>query len=268
MKKLLLQLFSLLVLCAAIWFALSRIDFIDLFKINDKSRQLEEKLGDFYLDMITETNQEIVDEDAIRFVTEIKNRICASNKIDSTRLKVHLVMTEDVNAFALPDHHLVINSGLIYFCKNAEELAGVMSHEIAHIEKNHIMQKLAKEVGFTALSLMLTSGTGPEGGGAEGIRVLSSYAYDRQMEEQADETGVKYLQKSKINPAPLADFMYRLSVEESDIQKKLTILSTHPNTSGRAEKILSLITGEPTDYTPICTNNDWAEFREQVGASY
>jgi predicted Zn-dependent protease len=264
MKKIILQFCFLSLLFAGIWLLLAQIDYIRIFQVKEKASQLEKALGDFYMDIITQTDGEIKEKQIIEPIRQIKDRICTDNDIDSESIQIHVVQSREVNAFALPGRRIVINSELILFCKNAEEIAGVLSHEIAHIMKNHIMMKLSKEIGFSALSTMLNSGSG----GAESLRILTSTAYDRQMENQADETGVEYMQKSKINPAYLADFMYRLSSEESVLQKKMTIISTHPETEERAKKILDLQQKKRMEYIPVLSDSIWRQLQEDVQSIY
>jgi predicted Zn-dependent protease len=260
MKKVVIQSCSFCLLFLIIWFSLAQIDYLHIFQIKEKASQLEKALGDFYMEIITQTNKEIGDNEITEPIKNIKDRICTDNDIDVESIQIHVVESSEVNAFALPGRHIVINSELIVFCRNPEEIAGVLSHEIAHIQQNHIMMKLSKEIGFSALSAMLNSGAG----GAESLRILTSTAYDRRMEDQADEVGVSYLQKSKIDPAPLADFMYRLSVEESDLQKKLTIISTHPDTEARAKKILDLQQEKTLEYIPVLSDSEWSQLQEKV----
>jgi predicted Zn-dependent protease len=129
---------------------------------------------------------------------------------------------------------------------------------MVHIQKNHIMKKLGKEIGFSALATMLNSGAG----GAETLKLLTSTAYDRKMEAEADETGVEYLQAAKISPAGLADFLYRLSVEEAGWQKHLTIVSTHPETEQRAQSVLDLMQRKNIKYTPALPDSEWLNLQE------
>ncbi|MDR0686353.1 MAG: M48 family metalloprotease, partial [Dysgonamonadaceae bacterium] len=218
-----------------IWMGLSRIDFVDIYKIKDVPSKMEKELGKYVMELISNENKEITDKETTYILNNIKERICTDNGINPQKITVHLVKNGEINAYALPDGHLTVNTELILYCKKPEELAGVMAHEIAHIEKKHVMSKLGKEIGFAALSAMLNSGAG----GMEGLKILTSTAYDRKMEEQADKTGVEYLQKSRIDPKPFADLMYRLSTEESDIMKKLTIISTHPGSEDRAKRIIN-----------------------------
>ena len=86
----------------------------------------------------------------------------------------------------MPGRHLIIYTRLIQDCKNANELTGVMAHEIAHMEHAHVMKKMIKESGLT---LLLSIAGGNVGGEVvKGIlRKISSTAYDRSLESDADE---------------------------------------------------------------------------------
>ncbi|MDR1526819.1 MAG: M48 family metallopeptidase [Dysgonamonadaceae bacterium] len=260
MKKIVVQLAYLVVPFLVIWLALNQIDFVRIFKIQEASSKLEKALGKFYMNIITAENTEITEEELTDILHEIKKRICTSNGINSQKINIHLVKSGEVNAFALPDGHLVVNSELILYCENPEELAGVMAHEIAHIEKKHILSKLGKEIGFSTLSAMLSSGLG----NMESLKILTSTAYDRNMEEQADKIGVEYLQKSRIDPKPLAVFMYRLSADESDILKQLTIISTHPGSENRAQKIRNWANDPIIEYDPVATDEDWSTLQDRI----
>jgi predicted Zn-dependent protease len=260
MRKIGIQSLAFVLVFLCVWLGLSRIDWVNLFKVEKKASQLEKTLGDFYINMIRSTNEEITDTILVNPLQEIKKRICEPNGIDPESIKLHLMRSSEVNAFALPDHHIVALSDLILYCKTPEELAGVMAHEIAHIEKNHIMKKLGKEIGFSALTTMLNSGAG----GAEALKILTSTAYDRKMESEADETGVYYMQESKIDPAGIADFMYRLSTEENSWVKKLTIINTHPDTEARAQTILDLMHKKTVEYEPVLPDSVWKQLREKI----
>lgn len=132
-----------------------------------------------------------------------------------------------------------------------------MAHEIAHMEKNHIIKKLGKEIGLSTLLAIASSGTIS----IEAIRLLTSSAYDRSMEMEADSFAVEYLMKSGINPAPMADMMFRLSLEESTLVKNLTLISTHPNSEDRAESILKRAEKEAKEYEPLCLDIEWKDFQ-------
>jgi predicted Zn-dependent protease len=73
---------------------------------------------------------------------------------------------------------------------------------------------------------------------------LSSSAYDRKLETEADLTAVGYLEKAGINPEPFANFLYRLSDETKNLPSQIYWISSHPESKERAEKIMGLIKGK------------------------
>ncbi|MCD7930869.1 MAG: M48 family metallopeptidase [Tannerellaceae bacterium] len=250
--------FSLLILAfLCIWYSLSQIKWVEIFQIEKNASKLERELGDYYMNSLKLYGEVIEEGEMIDTLEEIKERICSGNNINPEKIKLHIVKTSEVNAFAAPDNNLVIFTGLIDYCRSYEELAGVMAHEIAHMEKNHIMKKLGKEIGLSTLLPIASSGTIS----IEAIRFLTSSAYDRSMEKEADSFAVKYLINSDINPAPMADMMYRLSLEESTLIKNLTLISTHPNSEDRAESILKQAEKETQEYNPLCLDIEWEKFQ-------
>ena len=208
--------------------------------------------------MYNNTEKTITNPEIINPVDSIITRICTSNGIDKNKIKLHIIESTDVNAFALPDNHLVILSGLILQCENEAELSGIISHEIAHMELNHVMKKLVKELG---MSVIISMSSGKGGGDLikKSLKLLSSTAFDRKLEKEADIKAVDYLFKAKINPDSFANFMYKLSEKEPTIQKQMSWISTHPNSKERAEYIKSYSKNKPRIFTPILNKDSWSQ---------
>ena len=251
MDKFLTQLTISLVIFGAAVFGLSQLPWTKWLKVKDAKETLEQSLGELCLKTISGENSRVKDSTLIILLEKIKDKICIENNIDSEAIKLHFVKSSEINAFALPDNHLVIYTGIVDYCKNAEELAGVMAHEIAHIHKEHVMKRLSREIGFATLATLAGSSTG-----AEVLRTITSTAYSRSMETEADEHAIIYLQNSGINPTGLPDLMYRLSTEEFEYMKYLTIISTHPNSEERAKNMLAMIDLEKT-YEPVLSEEEW-----------
>ncbi|HLF14742.1 MAG TPA: M48 family metallopeptidase [Bacteroidota bacterium] len=245
------------------WFLLNRVDFMDAFDIEEFSRENERKLGDLIVETITSGHPEL-EADSVRGMTsEILSRLCSANDIADTTIRLTIISNGDVNAFALPDRRLVVHSGLIAYCKTPEELAGVIGHELAHIEHRDVMQKLVKEVG---LSMLMTIAGGGSGGEIlkQTARTLSSTAFDREQESEADTAAVRYMAAAGIDPEHLANFLYRLSQEKRDVPKSLAWLSTHPNSSDRAAEIVKLKSAARFTVEPIADSLAWASYRRIV----
>ncbi len=264
MTKALIHFSVLAVLFFGAWFLLGNIDFVDLFHIEQLTRENEHKLGEFVLDAVRRGNDELESDTVQTCLDSIKNRLCVANGIADSSISIHILIKDDVNAFALPDRHLVVYTGLIRYCNSPEELAGVLAHEIAHMEHKHVMKKLVKEVGLA----MLTTIAGGESTGEFGRQVaklLSSSAFDREQESEADRSAVSMMAKAGIDPENLANFLFRLSQEKKNIPKNFELLSTHPNSQDRSAEILKLMKKETVRPRPVVDRDVWVSVRRVVG---
>lgn len=243
MKKILIELVISVALILAVWLGLSQVDWMKLFNIEQVTQNTEEKIGDLFWKMLKSSETEISSDSIVAPVDSMLTRICTANTIDREKVKLHLLRKDEINAFALPNSHLVIYSGLIAACKNEAELYGVIGHELAHMEKNHVMNKLIKEIGLSVL-ISMTTGNGNAEMIKEAIKHLSSTAYDRSLETEADLSAADYLIKAGINPEPFANFLYRLADETNHLPSQIYWISTHPESKERAEKIIEQIKGK------------------------
>ena len=102
----------------------------------------------------------------------------------------------------------------------------------------------------------------------EAAKMLSSTAFDREQESEADRSAVQYLAKAGIDPEELATFLFRLSGEKFDIPKRFELLSTHPNSSDRAAEIEKLRKNEEIHPRPIVTRGEWnlVQLESEAGA--
>ena len=243
---------------AAVWFGFSQLDFMKFFQVRERTTNLENKLGDMIWSEISHTEDVITNDTIVKTLDSLINPLCEANGIERDSLKVHIIIKDEINAFALPNGHLVVYTGLIEDCKRQEALQGVLGHEIAHIEKNHVMKKLSKELGYTVL-------IGAKGGrvARDIIKTLTSSAYDRALEKEADITSVDYMIKAKIDPKPMADFMYQMAMD-SDVNRALYWISDHPESEARAKYILEYIKGKKLKSKQTLSDKDWKAFQEQV----
>jgi len=263
MKKIIIQGAITILLFFGTWYALKQIDWVKVLKVEKVTDKTEQKLGDLFWEMFKKTEVENKNVHVVSAIDSIINHICKSNKIDRETIKVHVLNKDEVNAFALPNGHLIIYSGLILNSDNQEELTGVICHEIAHIELNHVMKKLVKEIGLSVLISMTTGN-----GGAEIIKetakMLSSSAFDRNLEKEADIKAVDYLTTAKVNPESFANFLYKLSDKENEATKYLTWISTHPDSRERAKYIIEYSKNKLTDYKPILSIKTWEKMKVKL----
>lgn len=263
MKKVIIQGVSLIALFFASWFALTQVDWVTVFKVQRITDKTEEKLGELFWEIFQKTEKENKNPLVVSSVDSLVTKICSANTIERGLIKVHVLNKDDINAFALPNGHLIIYSGLIINSDNQEELSGVICHEMAHIQLNHVMKKLVKEIGLSVL-ISMTTGNGGSEVIKETAKMLSSSAFDRSLEKEADMKGVDYLIEAKINPEPFANFLYKLADKENGATKYLTWISTHPDSKERAEYIIEYSKDKKTNYETILTPETWDKLKEKL----
>jgi predicted Zn-dependent protease len=253
---------SVLVAFFGMWLLIAQIDFVTFFKIDQARNATENKIGDVIWDEIKSTEDIVVNDSITKTIDKLLQPLCKENGIERDSLKVHIIKKDEVNAFALPDNHLVVYTGLIEASKNESALIGVLGHEIAHIENNHVMKKLSKEIG---LSVLLSLTTGDSNGRIvkEVFQTLSSSAYDRSLEKEADMTSVEYMLKANVNPAPFADFLYQMSFD-NPMDGALAWISSHPEAEERAKYVLEYIKGKKLKSKSVLSEKDWNSFKEKV----
>jgi predicted Zn-dependent protease len=240
MKKLLIQSVISVSVLLAVYLTLNSIDWMTIFKVKQAIQKSEEKIGTLVWDYYLIDKVEITNDSLVVKVDSLFQQLCITNKIDQHSIQLHIVESDEINAFSLPGNQIVVNKALIDSCNDTDQLASVLAHELAHLELNHITKKLIKEFGLTIL--ITSSGSGEISGVIKEIsKLLSSTAYDRQNEKEADLQAVKYLQNASIDPNALIEFLQKIE------SKELSWISTHPNTQERITYISQAINTHSTN---------------------
>ncbi|MBX7125836.1 MAG: M48 family metallopeptidase [Cyclobacteriaceae bacterium] len=236
MTRIIEQFLVVLVLFFGMWWGLSHISFINNEKVEQFNQDSQAKLGELMMRTLRLQQHEIEHTDLNRYLDTLKQVICKSNNIPADSITIHLFKNTEVNAFALPGNHIVVHTGLLSYAHSAEEVAGVLGHEIGHLRKKHIQKKLVKEVGISMLMVLAGGNQGQEIL-KQVIHTMSSTAFDRDFEREADLFAVNAMAASGIDPEQLSNFMYRLAQDHS-LPAELIWLSTHPDSKERAAEML------------------------------
>jgi beta-barrel assembly-enhancing protease len=260
--KILLQFIALLVLFLGTYFGLSRVNWVSVFKVEKISRTSEEKLGDLLWETISSSEKTIEDPAVTQPVDSLVRMLCKANKI-KRQIKVKVLQSDELNAFALPGNYMVVYTGLIEACDHESELLGVLGHEIAHMEKRHVMKKLAKEMGLTVL---ISAGSGGKGTAVirEALKVLSSTAYDRRLEQEADRASVAYLLKAGADPEGLAFILEKIALLQASLPEYTEWLSTHPDTDSRIQQIRESLKGKQYSKNDLVEESYWKSLKTAV----
>lgn len=257
LKKAAGQFLISILLFAGIWFSLSRIDFVKNTTTETIGREAETKLGKLLIKQVDLQYRKSQNDSLQAVIDLVYRQLCDANDIDPSSIDIHVYENTTVNAFVLPDRQIVFFTGLLQHTENAEEFAGVLAHELAHIEKGHAMDRMIKEFG-TSLLLTLSGTDGNSGMIANLLRMISTSAFSREQERDADHTAITYLSNSRIDPANLANFLLRLSTMESNRTQIPGWLNTHPDSKDRAAEIIERRENSQTAHPPLYSG-DWDE---------
>ncbi len=265
MRKVALQITILAALFAGGWLALSQVPWVQMFKVQERKSNLEKELGKIVWSSLELQHQEITDTAIVAPVDSILTKICQHNDIARDKIKLHILESDEVNAFALPDGYIVVFSGLIQQADTPEEIAGVISHEVAHIQLDHLMDKLVTEIGLATLVATVSG----NGNAAQVAQMLASSAFSREAEQEADLKAVEYLTNTQVDAEALATFMYKMSKKDSDLMEYTSWLHSHPMSEERTRYILeerNRIQGKKFHPQPILSNSVWQSLKTAEGS--
>ena len=166
-----------------------------------------------------------------------------------------------MNALAAPGGYMVVFKGLLDQAESPEELAGVLAHELQHIQQRHATKMLVQHAS-TGLLLMALTGdvTGVMAYGLESARVLGQLQYSRLAEQEADREGMRLLVAARVDPAGMLAFFDELAKGEHP-RRVLRYLSTHPSPSDRIAALRALAGGGPRVPTPVLTHQQWQDLK-------
>ena len=163
-------------------------------------------------------------------------------KIGRPEIKYYFAVldSDEVNAFAAPGGYIFVTKGLLAFCKNESELAGVIAHEIAHVNQKHMYKeiKTKREVSVGENITRILSRGGSDLSSSlsstitKGMEMLLDNGLTHNDEFNADSVGVIYSMSSGYNPTSLKLFLSRL-----ELQHGLKLSKTHPPFPIRLEKL-------------------------------
>ena len=220
----------------------------------------EEKLARSFLKYIRQRYEIIEDPLIAGYVNSVGNRIVASLKDPVFDYKFHVIHVDSYNAFAIPAGYIFINRGLLIAMDSEEELAGILAHEIAHVNARHISQKIekSKKIGWATLAgmaagvLLGVAGGGEAAGaltkGSQAAGAAAELSYSRENEIQADQLGLIYLTQAGYGGKGLLKILKKMRTKQwYDTNQVPTYMRTHPAIDDRIVYIDSQLASAPRD---------------------
>jgi len=147
--------------------------------------------------------------EVLDFVKDIGHRISAHAIGTPYEYRFYVIRDSTMNAFAVPGGYICFFAGLIAQAETVDGLAGVMAHEICHVEGNHFIRGQKKmdvaniaSLAATILAAALGGGQGAAAGVtlAQAAQQTASLHYSREFEREADREGVELVQAAGFDP--------------------------------------------------------------------
>ena len=153
---------------------------------------------------------------------------------------VEVFESEDINAFAMPGGHIGVYTGILNVAENQDQLATVIGHEVAHVTRQHALNRVNREMTTQA---GVIAGSAVLGGGQAAGQLLSmgaqlglSLPYGRAQESDADVVGLKYMAAAGFNPQQSIQ-LWKNMAKKSKLGPA-PFLSTHPSGDTRIQDLI------------------------------
>ncbi len=193
----------------------------------------ESAIGRSIANQAIEQLEMVEDEEIVAYVQELGERLSKLSGRDDFEYEFYVIKDKNLNAFALPGGKIFVNAGAILHSDTEAELAGLITHELAHAVLSHGFQMVTHGNFISNMARYV-----PFGGTLANLLVLD---YSRDMEQQADVLGTRLLTSAGYSADGLRNLMVKLKEQYGEGSSFWKFMSSHPPTKERIDYIETLI---------------------------
>jgi predicted Zn-dependent protease len=211
------------------------------FNLQSPSKQEEIQLGREITGNLLGAAPLVKDAELQKYVNKVGRWI--ANQSERADLPWHfgVIESEDINAFAAPGGYVIITKGLYRKLENEAQLVGVLSHEIAHVVRNHHLKILQQSQLLDYGANILSKQLGKDdkvvqkiiGSGAE----ICSRSLDKNAEFEADRMGVTLTTRAGYEPYGLPEVLQTIGQTGKNESSVTLLFKTHPHPDDRLLKL-------------------------------
>ena len=152
-----------------------------------------------------------LDSPVSRYVDQVGQAVAlASNNPFPYKGYLFVVLdTPEINAFAAPAGFVFITTGMLKFLRNEDELAGVLGHEVAHVELNHGLRTLKEGRGWQSAGELFKLDQGMLGPVYDEMNKSMRDGYSADLEAEADTRSAEMCAKLGYNAVAFRDVLER-----------------------------------------------------------
>ena len=213
----------------------------------------ERKMGEQFVVQVSQAFRLVEDDFANSYINDLGQYLLRSLETKPFPFRFYIIQNGDLNAFAGPGGHIFFFTGLIEAMDEVDELAGVLSHEIAHVSARHLSERMEQSTMIqlaTLAGVLLGALVGGEASGAimtgsMAAGMQQQLAYSRNDERQADQLGFKYMAVAGFDPLGMIETLKKLQKGQMLATNQIpTYLLTHPGGSERMANYETMIYGD------------------------
>ena len=177
-----------------------------------------------------------------RYLADAGSRMAGKSHRPDMPYKFQAVNANYVNAYAFPGGTIAATRGILLEMDSEDELAGLLGHEIGHVNARHFAERQAQGTLVELVAAGVSAAAGAKnsayGDLAQMIGSLGGGAllahYSRDNEREADALGLEYMNKAGYNPEGMADLMDMLNSQSKTKPNALELMfATHPMSAER-----------------------------------
>ena len=176
-----------------------------------------------------------------RYVNRVGRWVASQSDRPDLKWTFGVIESNDLNAFAAPGGYVFVTRGLYMKLKDEAELAGVLGHEIAHVQQKHHLKVVQKsqlmEIGASILKKKLAKGESAVqrviGSGAE----IMARGLDKDAEFEADRLGVILAARAGYDAWGLPSVLQEISAVSSSDSSVGLLFKTHPHPDERLARL-------------------------------
>ncbi len=180
--------------------------------------------------------------------SELLNKFFAKINKDTTRnIEIVVIDYPIQNAYALPDGHIIVYTGILDSMKHYSELAALLGHESAHVFERHSMRILGKNIsGYLIVSLVLNDINGAMALLIDNANAIHSLTYSRTFEQESDEKSMQLLMENNIDIEGMRHLIE--SLKKKEVLSVPEFMSTHPMSDNRIKYLNDFIEKNKDSY--------------------
>lgn len=177
----------------------------------------------------------------------------AAAGLDLKAAQSSVLDTGMANAFALPGGRIYLFKGLLEKAESADEIAGILAHELGHLKHRDSVRGLIYNGGTSFLIGLLFGDVTGSSTLIFASRALITASYSREAEEGADRFAIDVMHKLGRSPKPMGELLFRVTGAQGGAN--LSILASHPLTEDRLKRMTEA--DRAPDGPPLLTDTEW-----------